>query len=137
MENKTFEYEILIKEQHLDSYGHVNNAVYLTLYEEARWDFIEKEGYGYKVIHESQKGPVVLEANVKFKRELKLREKIVIKTHKQWLKGKVMGFTQEMINVEGKVCSEANFVVGFMDMQLRKLVTPSEQWLKACGLNEF
>lgn len=134
MECKTFEYELLIKEQNLDSYGHVNNAVYLELYEEARWDFITKEGYGYDVIHSSQKGPVVLEANVKFKREMKLRDKIVIKTFNQWIKGKVMGFSQHMINEQGKVCSEAEFTVGFMDMKLRKLIEPTDEWLSACGL---
>ena len=30
-----FEFEVLIREHHLDSYGHVNNATYLALYEEA------------------------------------------------------------------------------------------------------
>jgi thioesterase-3 len=136
MECKIFEYELLIKEQHLDSYGHVNNAVYLELYEEARWDFITKEGYGYEKIHSTQKGPVVLEANVKFKREMKLRDKIVIKTLNQWIKGKVMGFSQHMINEQGKVCSEADFTVGFMDMKLRKLIEPTEEWLSACGMNK-
>jgi len=37
------EYEILIKEHHLDSFGHVNNAVYLELFEEA-YDIAEETG---------------------------------------------------------------------------------------------
>ena len=40
--NEVFEYELVIKECHLDSFGHVNNAIYVQLYEEARWDFITK-----------------------------------------------------------------------------------------------
>jgi acyl-CoA thioester hydrolase len=64
-----FEYEVLIKEQHLDSYGHVNNATYLALYEEARWEAITQRGYGYKTVHETGLGPIVLEVNVKFLKE--------------------------------------------------------------------
>ena len=40
MINPIYEYEKTILEQHLDTFGHVNNAAYLVLYEEARWDFI-------------------------------------------------------------------------------------------------
>jgi acyl-CoA thioester hydrolase len=129
-----FEYELLIKENHLDSFGHVNNATYLALYEEARWDFIHKSNYGIDKILKSQKGPVLLEVNLKFKRELKNREVIKIITDNQWIKGKIMGLRQRMLNSEGKVCSEAEFVIGFMDLKERKLVVPNDEWLIACGL---
>ena len=129
-----FEYELLIKESHLDSFGHVNNATYLVLYEEARWDFIEKNNYGLDKILKSQKGPVLLEVNLKFKKELKNREVIKIITDNQWIKGKVMGLRQRMINSEGKVCSEAEFTIGFMDLAQRKLIIPEDDWLFACGL---
>ncbi len=42
------EYQLLIHEGHLDSFGHVNNATYLNLFEEARWDWITARGYGLK-----------------------------------------------------------------------------------------
>ena len=35
-----FIYHTQIKEKDLDTLGHVNNAKYLELFEEARWDFI-------------------------------------------------------------------------------------------------
>ena len=44
---KVSEYKILIREHHVDSYGHVNNATYLSLYEEARWEVITPEGFGF------------------------------------------------------------------------------------------
>ena len=46
-----FSYELLIREQHLDSYGHVNNATYVSLFEEARWELITRKGYGYQHVH--------------------------------------------------------------------------------------
>ncbi len=50
MEFKTFVYDTQIKEHHLDSFGHVNNATYLSLYEEARWESITENGYGLKEV---------------------------------------------------------------------------------------
>lgn len=130
-----FEYELLIKESHLDCFGHMNNATYLALYEEARWDFIQNNNYGLDKILESQKGPVLLEVNLKFKREIKNRETIKIITNNQWIKGKIMGLTQKMLNKDGKVCSEADFVIGYMDLKERKLIKPESDWLIACGLS--
>lgn len=31
------EYPVVIREHHLDTFGHVNNAAYLDILEEARW----------------------------------------------------------------------------------------------------
>ena len=45
-----FEYPLVILERHLDMLGHVNNATYLEIFEEARWDFIERRGHGLKNI---------------------------------------------------------------------------------------
>lgn len=134
MENKIYTYEVQIKECHLDSFGHVNNAVYLELYEEARWDFITKNGYGLEQIKATNKGPVILEVNVKYKRELKNRETIVIKSRTSEIRGKIMTLSQEMVKVDGKVASEAQFVVGFFDLKERALISPGPEWLKAIGV---
>ncbi len=134
-ENILFEYEVLIREMHLDSFGHVNNAAYVMLYEEARWDFITKNGFGLDYILKHQVGPVILDLNVRFKRELKNRELIKI-TSKAFevVSPKIMVLEQAMINAEGKVASEAKFTVGFFDMKERKLINANEDWLKAVGV---
>ena len=45
-----FIYPVQIRERHLDTFGHVNNAKYLELYEEARWEIINSRGYDLKQI---------------------------------------------------------------------------------------
>ena len=50
MDSTIFSYPLIIKEMDLDTFGHVNNARYLTLFEDARWDLITKNGYGLKKI---------------------------------------------------------------------------------------
>lgn len=128
-----FEYPVTIKESHLDTFGHVNNAQYLTLFEEARWELITARGFGLKEIKETQTGPVVLEASLRFKRELKLREKIVIKTYSPSEFGKVVSIKQEMVKEDGAVACEANFVIAFFDTKARKIIEPSPEWKKALG----
>jgi YbgC/YbaW family acyl-CoA thioester hydrolase len=128
-----FEYELVIKEHHLDSYGHVNNATYLTLYEEARWEMITLNGYGYNKVQEIQIGPVILEAHVKFSKELKLREKIKINMQLVSYEGKISKLKQQMINDKQQVASELIVTVGLFDLKERKLLRPTPEWLKAIG----
>jgi YbgC/YbaW family acyl-CoA thioester hydrolase len=134
-ENQKFEYEVLIQEFHLDSFGHVNNAVYVELYEEARWDFITKNGFGLDYIQKHQVGPVILDLQVRFKRELKNREKIkIVSVTKEIVSPKIMVLEQHMLKPDGKVASEAIFTVGFFDMKERKLINASPEWLKSIGV---
>lgn len=135
--NEIFEYELVIKESHLDSFGHVNNAVYVQLYEEARWDFITKNGFGLEVIQKDQVGPVLLDLQVKFKREIKNREIIKIQSQtRELMNSKMMVLEQKMIKSDGRIASEAVFTVGFFDMKLRKLIDASPSWLKAVGIKQ-
>lgn len=131
---KRFEYTLQIKEFHLDTFGHVNNATYLQIYEEARWDFITAGGFGLDRIRRDLVGPVILEANVKFKRELVNRELIrIISESGPVVANRIMTINQQMLKSDGKIASEAVFTVGIMDLKERKLIGPSDEWLKACG----
>ena len=131
-----FEYEVLIRELHLDSFGHVNNAAYVQLYEEARWDFITKNGFGLDYIQKHQIGPVILDLKVRFRRELINREKIKILSRTiEIVNSKVMVLEQSMIKADGKLASDALFTVGFFDLKERKLINASPEWLKAVGVS--
>jgi len=134
-QNIIFEYEVLIREMHLDSFGHVNNASYVMLYEEARWDFITKNGYGLDYILKHQIGPVILDLNVRFKRELMNREPIKITSQTiEVLSSKILILEQIMYKEDGKIASEAKFTVGLFDMKERKLTEGTPEWLHAVGI---
>ena len=120
---------------HLDSFGHVNNASYVMLYEEARWDFITKNGYGLDYILEHQIGPVILDLNVRFKRELMNREPIKITSQTiEVLSSKILILEQILYKQDGKIASEAKFTVGLFDMKERKLTESTPEWLQAVGI---
>ncbi len=125
----SFTYDLVIKEHHLDSYGHVNNATYLTLYEEARWEVCNQRGFGYEAIHKARLGPVILSVEMKFMKELTLREKIGITFELISYEGKIFKMKQQMIKADGRVASEAVFTGGFFDLDARKLIPPNKEWL--------
>ena len=133
----TFEYDLRILESHLDTFGHVNNATYLELYEEARWDFITKRDYGLKVVQELGLGPVILELELKFKKELKNREVIKIESRPlELVNSLVMTMEQRMIKENGDVASTLLLKVGLMDLKARKLVRPTPLWNYAAGYTD-
>lgn len=132
---KVYEYELMIQTTHLDTFGHVNNARYLELFEEARWDIIESGGYGLEKIQQTQIGPVLLEVKLQFKRELRNREKITIRTWATSNSGKIQTLRQVMINSNGEEACVADFVLGLFDLKARKLIVPTPEWNKALGLD--
>ncbi len=127
---------ILIRESHLDTFGHVNNATYLELYEQARWDLITERGFGIQTIRETGTGPVILEVDLKFRRELKNRERVRIVTELVSRSTKIGKLLQRMINERGEVASEALFTVGLMDQSTRRLIPLSGAFLRAMGAGE-
>lgn len=131
MENRTFTYELTIREHHLDTFGHVNNATYLQIYEEARWELITQNGYGLDKVQSTGMGPVILEINIRFIKELFLREKITIHSQTSDYTTKVGVIKQWITNSKGQVCSEIDLKFGLFDTKKRALVDPPEDWLNA------
>lgn len=127
------DYELFIKERDLDSFGHVNNATYMTLFEEARWDVITKRGYGLERVHSSKIGPIILEASLKFKQEIRNRENVKITTGVLKHSGKITTLRQVMFNSKGEEACVADFVIGLFDLKARKLIDYTPEWNQALG----
>ncbi|MDF1646718.1 MAG: acyl-CoA thioesterase [Legionellaceae bacterium] len=130
---EVFRYELLIKEHHLDTFGHVNNATYLALLEEARWALLTAHGFGLEEIRARQMGPVVLECHIQFLRELTLRKMIVIESQVLSYEKKIAVMQQDILDEQGVLCSRAEMKFGFFDLKARKLILPSKEWLLAIG----
>lgn len=135
MKAKTFSYPIVIKEHHLDTFGHVNNATYLSLFEEARWEIITENGYGFQKIQKSAQGPVILEIKLTFLKEIRLRETIIIETQLTSYNDKIGILTQKMMR-DQELCCRAEFVFGLFDLKERKLILPTKEWLVAVGVED-
>lgn len=128
------EYRLRILEKHLDSFAHVNNAAYLEILEEARWDLITRNGYGLEVVQRLRVGPVVLQVDLRFLRELRNRQEVTVRSWIESYRGKVGEFTQQIVDASGEVCCDAHFTVGLFDLATRKLIAPTPEWLEGLGL---
>jgi thioesterase III len=136
MANRVFEQTIVIREGHLDTFGHVNNARYLEIFEQARWDLITENGFGLDYVRSSGTGPVVLEVTLRFLREIKNRQQLVIKTFLDSYEGKIGKLTQLLVDDAGQVCCESKFVIAQWDTHTRKIIAPTPEWRRALGIDE-
>ncbi|MFH2204982.1 MAG: acyl-CoA thioesterase [Elusimicrobiota bacterium] len=132
-ETKTIIYETMIREQYLDSLGHVNNAAYATLFEEARWQLVTDGGFGLDNVKRTGLSPVIIEMNLRFRREVCNREKIRIETRCLSYLGKISKLEQVMYNEKGEAACVGKFTFGLFDLNSRHLVDPTPEWLKAIG----
>lgn len=62
----SFESNFKIRSFHIDSFGHVNNARYLELLEEARWQFAENLGL-IELLKEENLGFIIMDLNLRFR----------------------------------------------------------------------
>ncbi len=74
-----YDYKIRVRGNELDSYGHVNNAVYLNYTEQARWEIFNELGVLERLIA-SEKKIVVIENQIKYIRQLRLFDEVEIET---------------------------------------------------------
>lgn len=81
----------------LDSYGHLNNAVYLNYTEQARWEILKNAGLLNSFLSKNLL-LVVTETNIRYMRELKLFDKIEIETTIKF-KAPYLIFYHDIMNV--------------------------------------
>jgi len=126
-------YELTILEHHLDTFGHVNNATYLQILEEARWDILTKRNFGHDRVQELKLGPTILGINIQYRRELILRQKIYIETIFEPFKKRIGELHHVIKDKEGQIYCTADYKYGLFDMKTRKLIIPTPEWLAVMG----
>ncbi len=134
MQGGLHEYRLSILEKHLDTFGHVNNAVYLEILEEARWDLITRNGYGLDEVQRRGIGPVVLDVHLRFVRELRNRQAITVRSWVESYSGKIGKLGQQVLDDAGELCCDAKLTIGLLDLATRKLIRPTPEWERGLGL---
>ncbi|MGB0452967.1 MAG: acyl-CoA thioesterase [Bacteriovoracaceae bacterium] len=125
---EAMKYETKVRKEHIDSLGHMNHAQYLEMFEAARWATLEEyELRGMtltKYLMEHLKyGPVILNANISYKKELILDEKVFITTkYSEGRRSFLLSIYQEMFNEKNELAAVGEYVMSFMDLRERKVV---------------
>jgi thioesterase III len=118
-----FETSIRVRSTQVDQLGHLNNAAFLEIFEWARWEWAEVGGSAFHdMMHTQGVGPVIVHADVSFRREVRFHERLRILT---WLVGcdhKKGIILQRMIREDGELAAEARFSFLTIDLARRKVV---------------
>jgi YbgC/YbaW family acyl-CoA thioester hydrolase len=76
----TFESLFRVRSYELDGFGHLNHAVYLNYFEQARFDALAAGGFSIERMSEKGWAVYVVRAEVDFKREARLGQEILVRT---------------------------------------------------------
>ncbi len=119
-----FDHTIEVRGNELDSFGHVNNAVYMNYYEQARWVMMQELGL-LEYFEKSGNFLVVAKADLKFIRELRLLEKATIASSYK-IESFFVVFAQEIRNTAGERVNTAKFKCLFVDRNRTPLDVPDQ-----------
>ena len=107
----------------LDSYGHVNNAVYLQYLEHARWEFMKDQGLLERIYSEGL-FVVVVETHIRYVRESNLFDELVVETSMAEDKP-YLSFRQKILNDKtGLTVARASIKTIFVDSRRMPLDIP-------------
>lgn len=128
---KVLESKTVIRFQHCDPFGHLNNSIYLDYFINAREDQL-KTFYGINLYEESlkkQKGWVVASHAIKYIKPIKAMEEVVIRT-------KLIDFSNKSVSINCEMIKDnvvhSNLVTTFVyvSLQTGKATDHEEEWLK-------
>jgi YbgC/YbaW family acyl-CoA thioester hydrolase len=74
-----YEYKLTVRGYELDSYGHVNNAVYMNYFEQARWEIFRHLDL-MEHFRQHNLLLVVTEMQIRYSREAKLFDELLVRT---------------------------------------------------------
>jgi acyl-CoA thioester hydrolase len=122
-----FQHTLTIGEQWMDTMGHVNHAHYLSFCEQARWAWAASRQVGRDYIERTQIGWVILDANVRYLKEVRLGDQVTVSCKLISFKNKIGRIHHQIINQHLLLCAEVEVTFGFFDLRARKLVSPDAQ----------
>jgi YbgC/YbaW family acyl-CoA thioester hydrolase len=79
-EPRVFESSFRVRSYELDSFGHMNHAVFLNWFEQARFDAFEQGGFPIPEIQARGGGIYVVRLEIEYLKEARLGDEIVIRT---------------------------------------------------------
>ncbi len=95
-----FEYFVSVRGYELDSFGHLNNAVYLSYVEQAQWEILRKTDT-YSFFYKNRIIPAIIETSIRYIREAKIFDELVVKT-KILLKSPYVVYNHNIYNTKTK-----------------------------------
>ena len=92
---------IAVRTSELDSFGHVNHAVYLTYFEHARFQALKEAGFDWDVLDERGWAIFVVRIEVDYLAEAKREDELMIRTWADSFRRTSMVLGQEILRDDG------------------------------------
>lgn len=89
-----------VRMSELDSFGHVNHAVYLNYFEHARFQALAQAGFAWSVLGERGWAIYVVRIEVDYLAEAGLEERLLIRTWADSFRRTSMVLAQEMVRAQ-------------------------------------
>ena len=124
------EFKKIIPSDDKDMIGHVNHSKYLQYLEEARWSLYKFYGYDEVDVATDEKGPIVLEANIYYRKEIFPGEEVKIISRFNGFRGFIGSMDQRILNSNQKVACRASIRFAYFDLKERKMLLPFGKWKK-------
>ncbi|MEW5826667.1 MAG: thioesterase family protein [Candidatus Bipolaricaulota bacterium] len=123
---------VKVRGYHEDRFGHVNNARYLEILEEARWDYLEKRGVDAQFLKKQGVFPVVVRLTISYRRPASTGDELLVETRVvSGGRRKVVLAQEARFAGSEELCVEAEVTAVFIDETTGRPAPLTEQWLRA------
>ncbi|MEV4439483.1 thioesterase family protein [Streptomyces sp. NPDC049577] len=129
--SEPFSVAVTVRGYETDSQGHLNTSVYMQYAEHARWCALEAGGIRQSALLEKGVGPVNLETNLRFHRELRAGDEVRVSCAFRYDGGKTIRIEQRIVKADGTLAAEVTSVGGLLDLAERRLVADPASWFRA------
>lgn len=121
---------IEVRSSELDSFGHVNHAVFLNYFEHARFEALQAAGFSWSVLGERGWGIFVVRIEVDYLAEARRGDRLLVRTHAESFRRTSMLLAQSMVRREPDgtetVVSQARVTAVWIGPHRRPMRVPDE-----------
>ncbi|GED59664.1 thioesterase family protein [Brevibacillus formosus] len=116
-------YHLTVRSTDIDVIGHVNNAKYLEYMEWARFEWIWEQGFTLDELRRRAIMPVVVNININYRKELKMREEVTAITTVVKVGEKSFVIRQELYNASEVLVADADVTMVMIDASTRQSIS--------------
>ncbi|MCI2418714.1 acyl-CoA thioesterase [Saccharopolyspora sp. K220] len=127
----TFSVQLTVRQYETDFNGHVNHVVYFDWADHARIEYLRRAGLVVETFLANKTAPVILQAEIRYLRELRAGEDVTVTCEPSYGEGKTFTMHHGFIRNDGTVAAELQQVMGILDHPTRRLVPNPHQVLRA------
>jgi thioesterase-3 len=124
-------FDFTVRSTDIDVIGHVNNAKYLEYMEWARFDWIWQQGFTLDELKRRSVMPVVVNININYRKELRMLEKVQVRTSAIKVGEKSFVIRHELYNQKEELVADGDVTMVMIDANTRRSTALPEELREA------